>query len=105
MQGALNCVENWCREIGLSVNADKTKMVLFTNNRKIDGFYNPKLFGTELRMTDQVKYLGMIRSLVGRRILKIVYAKLPLHIGSVIVLWERLGDYPRRWWPGYTLPG
>jgi hypothetical protein len=24
--------------IGLSVNADKTKMVLFTNNRKIEGF-------------------------------------------------------------------
>jgi hypothetical protein len=60
MQGALNCVENWCREIGLSVNADKTKMVLFTNNRKIGGFYNPKLFGTESRMTDQVKYLGVI---------------------------------------------
>jgi hypothetical protein len=52
MQGALNCVENWCREIGLFVNADKTKMVLFTNNRKIGGFYNPRLFGTELRMTD-----------------------------------------------------
>jgi hypothetical protein len=25
-------------------------MVLFTNNRKIGGFYNPRLFGTELRM-------------------------------------------------------
>jgi hypothetical protein len=60
MQGALNCVENWCREIGLSVNADKTTMVLFTNNREIGGFYNPRLFGTELRMTDQVKYLGVI---------------------------------------------
>jgi hypothetical protein len=55
MQGALNCVENWC--IGLSVNADKTTRVLFTNNRKIEGFYNPRLFGTELRMTDQVNYL------------------------------------------------
>jgi hypothetical protein len=54
IQGALNCVEHWCREIGLSVNADKTTMVLFTNNRKIGGFYNPRLFGTELRMTDQV---------------------------------------------------
>jgi hypothetical protein len=57
MQGALSCVENWCRE---KVNADKTTMVLFTNNRKIGGFYNPRLFGTELRMTDQVKYLGVI---------------------------------------------
>jgi hypothetical protein len=35
-------------------------MVLFTNNRKIGGFYNPRLFGTELRMTDQVKYLGVM---------------------------------------------
>jgi hypothetical protein len=60
MQGALNCVENWCRKIGLSVDADKTTMVLFTNNEKIGRFYNPELFGTELRMTDQVKYLGVI---------------------------------------------
>jgi hypothetical protein len=60
VQGALNCVENYCREIGLSVNADKTTMVLFKNNRKILGFYNPRLFGTELKMTDQVKYLGVI---------------------------------------------
>jgi hypothetical protein len=37
MQGALNCVENYCREIGMSVNADKTTMVLFTNNRTIGG--------------------------------------------------------------------
>jgi hypothetical protein len=60
MQGALNCVENWCREKGLSVNANKATMVLFTNNKKIGSFYNPTLFGTELRMTDQVKYLGVI---------------------------------------------
>jgi hypothetical protein len=50
MQGALNCVENWCREIGLSVNADKTKMVLFMNIRNNGGFYNPRLFGTELKI-------------------------------------------------------
>jgi hypothetical protein len=60
VQGAINCVENWCREISLSINADKTTMDLFTNNRKIWGFYNPRLFGTELDMPDQVKYLGVI---------------------------------------------
>jgi hypothetical protein len=38
---ALNCVENWFREIALSVKVDETTMVLFTNNRKIGGFYNP----------------------------------------------------------------
>jgi hypothetical protein len=58
MQGVLNCAENWFREIGLSVNADKTTMVLFTNNRKIGGFYCPRFFGSELRLTVQVKYLG-----------------------------------------------
>jgi hypothetical protein len=33
IQGALNCRQ--------AVKADKTTMVLFTNNRKIGGFYNP----------------------------------------------------------------
>jgi hypothetical protein len=60
MQGALSCVDNWCREIGLSVNAYKTTIVLLTNNSKIGGFYNPIFFGTELRMTEQVKYLRVI---------------------------------------------
>jgi retron-type reverse transcriptase len=47
---AQDCVENWSREIGLSVYTDKTTMVLFTNNRMIGGFYSPRLFGTVLRM-------------------------------------------------------
>jgi hypothetical protein len=34
MQKALFIVQTWCREVGLSVNADKTSMVFFTNNRK-----------------------------------------------------------------------
>jgi hypothetical protein len=36
--------------VGLSVNADKTSMVLFTNNRKLVGFKKPLLFGTELQL-------------------------------------------------------
>jgi hypothetical protein len=60
MQGAQNCVENWCRELGLSVNADKKTMILFTSNRKIRGFYNLRVFGTELRMMGQVKSLKVI---------------------------------------------
>jgi hypothetical protein len=35
-------------------------MVLLMNNREIGCFYKLRLFGTELRMTDQVKYLGVI---------------------------------------------
>jgi hypothetical protein len=93
MQGALNCVENWCIEMGLSVNADKTTMVLFTNNRKIGGFYNFRFCRTELRITDQVKYLGVI--LLGKGILKIGCTKFALHIDSIVVLWERLENYHR----------
>jgi translation initiation factor IF-1 len=80
-------------------------MVLFTNNKKIGGFYNPRLFGTELRMTDQVKYLRVIldKKLDWKAHLenKMRSAKLALHIGSVVVLWERLRGYHRGWWPGY----
>jgi hypothetical protein len=88
MQGSLNCVENSCREICLS--ADKTTMVLFMNNRMIGGFYNPRLFGTELRMTDQVKYLGVIWD---KRLDWKAYLEnwRILHIGSVVMLCERLG--------------
>jgi hypothetical protein len=35
-------------------------MVLFTNNRKLVGFKKPILFGTELQLKNQVKYLGVI---------------------------------------------
>jgi hypothetical protein len=44
----------------MSFNADKTSMVLFTNNRKLVGFKKPILFGTELQLKNQVKYLGVI---------------------------------------------
>jgi hypothetical protein len=47
MQRALNCVQNWCGEIGPNVNADKTSMVLFTKRRSFEGFFAPKLFDTE----------------------------------------------------------
>jgi hypothetical protein len=49
MHRAQNCVKNWCREIVLSVKADNSTIVLFTNNRKIGSSYNPRLFVNELR--------------------------------------------------------
>jgi hypothetical protein len=58
MQKALFSVQIW--EVGLSVNADKTSMVLFTNNRKLVGFKKPILFETQLQLKNQVKYLGVI---------------------------------------------
>jgi hypothetical protein len=38
----------------LSVDADKTSIILFTNNRKLGGFKKLILFGTELQLKNQV---------------------------------------------------
>jgi hypothetical protein len=118
MHGALNCIENWCGEIGLSVNADKTTMVLPTNNRKTGGFYNPRLLGTELKIRSAftlcVSYFQDVPS---------NQASYPISLPDispdpsssnaiqfsqfqdrVVMLWERLEGYHRRWCPSYTLP-
>jgi hypothetical protein len=59
MRKALKIVENWCVEQDLSVNPQKTEMMLFTRKTKVPEFRLPKLFGTQLKLTDKVKYLGV----------------------------------------------
>lgn len=60
MQTALNILENWCNRNFLSVNPAKTELILFTRKRKLGFLKMPKLFGTCLELTNQVKYLGII---------------------------------------------
>ena len=60
MQQALRTVEQWCRLVGLSVNPDKTNMVLFTKKRNSNGVRPLQFFGSELVCVDQVKYVGVI---------------------------------------------
>ena len=60
IQWALSIVEVWCAELGLSVNPDKTGLVAFTRRRKLDGFFEPRLFGKTLQCSMSVKYLGVI---------------------------------------------
>jgi hypothetical protein len=50
---SLNCIENWCRKVALSINAEKTLIVSVIRHTKIQGFCNPKLFVTELRKERQ----------------------------------------------------
>jgi hypothetical protein len=59
MHLALNCVQKWCVEKGLSVNANKTGMVLFTKKCTSAGFTAPRLFNTKLKFAHQMKYLGV----------------------------------------------
>jgi hypothetical protein len=60
IQWALGTVEEWCGELGLSVDPDKTGPVAFTRKRKLPGFFQPRLFGKVLQCSTSVKYLGVI---------------------------------------------
>ena len=61
MQAALNLVMLWCRQHGLSVNPDKTEVILFTRRRNLSGPLKPlRLFGKTLVYSETVKSLGVI---------------------------------------------
>jgi hypothetical protein len=60
MQWALSTVETWCNEVGLSINSDKTGLVAFTRKRKLQGLFEPRLLGVNLKLSRSVKYLGVI---------------------------------------------
>jgi hypothetical protein len=60
MQWPLSTAETWCNEVGLSVNPDKTGFIAFTRKRKLQGFFEPRLFGVKLNVSGSVKYLGVI---------------------------------------------
>jgi hypothetical protein len=59
MQRARHTVEKWCDEVGLSVNPDKTDLVIFMKKRKLDGFFQPLLLGVTLQRSESVRYLGV----------------------------------------------
>jgi hypothetical protein len=60
IQWELDTVEEWCSMHGLTVNPDKTGLVVFTRKRKLPGFFQPCLFGRTLQRSMSVKYLGVI---------------------------------------------
>lgn len=60
MQSALRIIEKWCAERSLSVNPTKTDLILFTKKRKLNPMVLPKLKGTQLRLVNEVKYLGVV---------------------------------------------
>lgn len=59
MQSALNRVVSWCEETGLAINPSKTELVLFTKKRITRGLILPKVNGTTLKLSDEVKFLGV----------------------------------------------
>ncbi|XP_059048817.1 cell adhesion molecule Dscam2-like, partial [Achroia grisella] len=60
MREAFRTIERWCENHELSVNPSKTELIMFTNKRAPGTFNLPKLFNTELKLKEDVKYLGVI---------------------------------------------
>ena len=59
-QMAVKIVENWCTEVGLTVHPDKSETVIFTKNRNLTGFENSRIFGREIALKNEAKYLGIM---------------------------------------------
>nr|CAH7739178.1 unnamed protein product [Callosobruchus chinensis] len=59
MQRALSIVERWCVTEGLSVNPSKTIMVPFTKRRNAKITRASILFGNQIEVAREVKYLGI----------------------------------------------
>lgn len=59
MQKALDAINLWCGEHELSVNADKTVVVPFTNKRKLDQLRPLVMNGKTITFSSEVKYLGV----------------------------------------------
>jgi len=57
IQWALHTIEMWCDEVGLSVNPDKTELIVFTR-RKHPGFFEPHFFGVTLHYSFSQVSLG-----------------------------------------------
>ena len=79
MQWALSTVEIGCNEVGLSVNPDKTGLVVFTRKRSVQRFFEPQLFGVQVSLSGAVRYLGVILEsrLTWREHVEVIVRKAP----------------------------
>ena len=59
-QRALNIVDQWCRDVGLSINPLKTVVVPFTRRRALEGLNCPVLNEVTIPFSKEAKYLGVI---------------------------------------------
>ncbi len=60
MQGSLRVMGSWCKTKGLSVNPEKTEVLLITRKRKTEGAVRLEYQSVKLNLTKEVKYLGVI---------------------------------------------
>ncbi|XP_070070046.1 uncharacterized protein [Drosophila takahashii] len=60
MESTLRGICEWAEKMGLSINADKTDLILFTKRYKVPKWTPPKIGVTRLTPKTQVKYLGTV---------------------------------------------
>ena len=60
MNQALHTVEIWCGRNSLTVNPSKTESILFTRKRNVQTSVALRLFGTNIKRVNTVKYLGVV---------------------------------------------
>ncbi|KAH8389498.1 hypothetical protein KR215_007163, partial [Drosophila sulfurigaster] len=60
MELTLREVKAWAESAGLSINADKTDLILFTKRYKVPAWSPPKIGCTMLKPSLAVKYLGVV---------------------------------------------
>ena len=60
LQDALEVIEKCCREVQLSVNAQKSEAVIFTLKRKLDCSPLLQFNGVRISFQNTVRYLGVI---------------------------------------------
>ena len=60
LQRSLNCLQKWCRENGMILNIDKTKVMLIASGQKItvlgDTVLNLQYNDIDIKMTTSDKY-------------------------------------------------
>ena len=60
LESALGELGRWAERGGLRINPSKTELVLFTRRRKVEDFRRPRVKGTMLSLSTEVKYLGIV---------------------------------------------
>lgn len=93
LQTILNIVCKWCDENELSINPNKTQMIIFHRKRKIEGVKIPRIKGIEIRLVEVVKYLGII---LDYRLYWIANLDARLQ-KATIALWQCRKAYSKSW--------
>ncbi len=55
MQESVRVLDSWCKTKGLSVNPEKSCVLLFTRKRKTEGVVRLEYEGVKLKLTKEVK--------------------------------------------------